>query len=183
MQRPTKIILFYSVSLLMIGGLSHGAAALQYEEGSDAPTRNIDDFIKDYVDIPKGGIDWKVLGKTKVITIDTKDKDGMDLVYQKPEFPDTVRKLDHTKIRIKGYMFPLDSDEKQSQFLIGPFPLNCPFQYHVSPALVIEAHTEADFPIKFSYDPMTIEGTLELVPEDKDFSTFYRLKNARLVKE
>ena len=159
------------------------AFALKYEEGADAPTRSIEDFIKDYVDVAKGGLDWKVLGKTKVIDINTKDKDGMDLVYQKPEFTPEVKKLDKTKIRIKGYMFPLDSDERQSQFLFGPFPLNCPFQYHVSPALVIETHTESDFPIKFSYDPMTIEGTLELVPEDKDLSTFYRLRDVKLVKE
>ncbi len=163
--------------------LPQPAYALKYEEGADAPTRSIEDFIKDYVDVPKGGLDWKVLGKTKVIDINTKDKDGMDLVYQKPAFPETVKALDKKKIRIKGYMFPLDSDEQQSQFLFGPFPLNCPFQYHVSPALVIEAHTAADFPIKFSYDPMTIEGTLELVPEDKDLSTFYRLKDVKLIKD
>lgn len=157
--------------------------ALQYEEGADAPTRTLEDFIKDYVDIPKGGLDWKVLGKTKVINVETKDAQGMDLVYQKPEFPEAVKALNKTKIRIKGYMFPLDSDEQQSQFLFGPFPLNCPFQYHVSPALVIEAHTAKDFPIKFSYDPLIIEGTLELVPEDKDLSTFYRLRDIKLIKE
>lgn len=163
--------------------LPSSAHALKYEEGADAPTRSIEDFIKDYVDIPAGGLDWKVLGKTKVIDINTKDSDGMDLVYQKPEFPAAVKALDKTKIRIKGYMFPLDSDERQSQFLFGPFPLNCPFQYHVSPALVIEAHTAKDFPIKFSYDPLIIEGTLELVPEDKDLSTFYRLRDVKLIKD
>ena len=157
--------------------------ALQYEEGSDAPTRTIEDFIKDFVDIPKGGLDWKVLGKTKVLDINEKDADGMDLVYQKPDFPPEVKALDKTKIRIKGYMFPLDSDERQSEFLFGPFPLNCPFQYHVTPALVVEAHVAKDFPIKFSYDPMTIEGTLELVPDDIELSTFYRLRDVKLIKE
>jgi len=174
------------ISLLlvcMLGFTAHPALALKYEEAADAPTRTIEDFIKDYVDVAKGGLDWKILGKTKVIDINTKDKEGMDLVYQKPEFTPEVKKLDKTKVRIKGYMFPLDSDEHQTQFLFGPFPLNCPFQYHVSPALVVEAHTESDFPIKFSYDPMIIEGTLELVPEDKDFSTFYRLRGVKLVKE
>lgn len=159
------------------------ALALKYEEGADAPTRTIEDFIKDYVDVAKGGLDWKILGKTKVIDVDTKDKDGMDLVYQTPEFAPEVKALANTRIRIRGYMFPLDSDERQTQFLFGPFPLNCPFQYHVSPALTVEAHTAADFPITFSYDPMTIEGRLELVPEDKDFSTFYRLRDVKLVKE
>ena len=158
------------------------ALALQYEEGQDAPTRTLEDFIADYVDIPAGGLDWKVLGKTKVINVDTKDTDGMDLVYQKPEFTPEVKKLDHQTIRIKGYMFPLDGAEEQNQFLFGPFPLNCPFQYHVTPALVIEAHMPDDKAVKFSYDPLTIEGTLELVPEDKEFSTFYRLRDVRIIK-
>lgn len=171
------------LSFAVILAFSSPSYALKYEEGSDAPTRTIEDFIKDYVDIPKGGLDWKVLGKTKVIDIDTKDKDGMDLVYQKPDFPREVKALDGQIIRIKGFMFPLDADEAQSQFLFGPFPLNCPFQYHVSPALVIEAHVAADFPIKFSYDPLIIEGKLELVPEDKDLSTFYRLKDVKLIKD
>lgn len=171
------------LAFCLVAFTSQSSYALKYEEGADAPTRNIEDFIKDFVDIPAGGTDWKVFGKTKVININTKDEQGMDWVYQKPDFPPEVKKLDKTKIRIKGYMFPIDADEKQSEFLFGPFPLNCPFQYHVSPALVIEAHTAQDFPIKFSYDPITIEGTLELVPEDKDLSTFYRLKDVKLIKE
>ncbi|MBL8640705.1 MAG: DUF3299 domain-containing protein [Alphaproteobacteria bacterium] len=179
-----KRLLWIGCLILGSSGLYSGPAhALKYEEGSDAPTRTIEDFIKDYVDIPQGGLDWKMLGKTKVLDITTKDADGMDLFYQKPVFPESVKKLDQTQIKIKGYMFPLDPDEKQGQFLFGPFPLNCPFQYHVSPALVIEAHTVKNTPIKFSYDPLTIEGTLELVPEDKDLSTFYRLKDVKLIKD
>ena len=37
-------------------------------------------------------------------------------------------------------------------------------------------------PVKFSYDAITLTGTLQLVPEDKENSTFYRLLNARQVK-
>jgi hypothetical protein len=174
--------LFFSLLLILALPFST-AKALQYEEGGDAPMRTLEDFIADFVDVAKGGIDWKLLGQTKVIDINIKDENGFDVQYQKPEFSEAVKVLDKTKIRLRGYMFPLDSVEEQSQFLFGPFPLNCPFQYHVTPALVVEVHPIKDFPITFSYDPMTIEGDLELVPEDKEFSTFYRLKNVRLIKE
>ena len=174
---------FISFLLLYFAFQISPAKALKYEEGIDAPTRTLEDFIKDFVDVAQGGIDWRILGQTKVIDVHTKDADGFENHYQKPEFSEEVKALDKTKIRIRGYMFPLDSVEEQSQFLFGPFPLNCPFQYHVTPNLVVEAHTAPDFPITFSYDPMTIEGDLELVPEDKDYSTFYRLKNVRLIKE
>jgi len=163
--------------------LSPPSFALKYEEGADAPTRTLEDFIKDFVDVAKGGLDWKIFGKTKVIDVNEKDAEGFDVFYQKPEFQPDLRHYDKKKIRLRGFMFPLDSVEEQSQFLFGPFPLNCPYQYHVTPALVVEVHVAKDFPIIFSYDAMTIEGTLELVPMDKDFSTFFRLKDAKLIKE
>lgn len=156
------------------------AHALEFQEGADAPTRTIEDYIKDYVDIPEGAIDWKVFGKTKEINIQKKDSDGLDLQFYKPGFPPEVAALNGQTIRIKGFMFPLDGTEEQSLFLFGPFPINCPFQYHVGPSLVIEAHTGKK-PITFSYEPLVLEGRLELVPEDPENSVFYRLKDAKLV--
>lgn len=155
--------------------------ALTLEEGADAPTRGIEDYIKDYVDTPKDALNWKQLGKTKIINIETKDSDGLDYQYYKPDFPADVKALDGQKITIKGFMFPLDETEDQKSFLFGPFPLNCPFQYHVQSNLVIEVHAD-NHPVAFTYDPVTLEGTLELVSEDKENGTFYRLKDARAVK-
>lgn len=157
------------------------AHALTQEEGVDAPTRGIEDFIKDYVDTPAGATDWKVFGKTKSINVETKDADGLELQYYKPEFMPELKALAGKKVIVKGFMFPLDETEDQKNFLFGPFPLNCPFQYHVQSNLVIEAHADKN-PVEFTYDPVTLEGILELVPEDKENSTFYRLKDAKAVK-
>ena len=157
------------------------AHALTFEKGSDAPTRTIEDYIKDYVDVPKGATDWKVFGKTKEINVEGKDKDGLDFQYYKPEFPPEVKALDGKEITIKGFMFPLNSTDEQSLYLIGPFPVNCPYQYHVGPSLVIEVHADQN-PVKFTYDPITIKGRLELVSLDKDLSVFYRLNDAKQVK-
>lgn len=170
----------YLLFILVIA-LSLPAYALTQEDGADAPTRGIEDFIKDYVDTPKDAVDWKTFGKTKSTSIETTDKDGLDVQYYKPTFTVELENLKGKTIRIKGFMFPLDETEDQKLFLFGPFPLNCPFQYHVQSNLVIEVHADKN-PVAFTYDPVTIEGTLELVPEDKENSTFYRVKNARLVK-
>lgn len=78
-------------------------------------------------------------------------------------------------------MFPLDETENQKLFLFGPFPLSCPFHYHVTPSLVLEVHADKHS-VKFSYDPVVMTGTLELVPDDPEYSTFYRLKDAKQVK-
>jgi len=153
--------------------------ALEQEEGQDAPTRTLSDYIKDYVDVPEDGIDWKMFGQTEAISIETKDAEGLDVQYYRPKFSPDVIALDGKEIILKGYMFPLDATEEQSLFLFGPFPINCPFQYHVGPSLVMEI--EADKPVKFDYEALTLKGTLELVKEDPENGVFYRLVKARKI--
>lgn len=159
------------------------AAALTIDPNSDAVTRTLSDYVKDYVDTPADALNWKQLGQTKEIRVDGKTKDGYDFEYYKPGFTPDTKALDGKTVKIKGFMFPLDPSEKQSLFLIGPFPVSCPFHYHVGPAMVIEVHTGKETPVKFSYDPVLIEGRFELVEKDMENSTFYRLQDAHLVKE
>ena len=166
--------------LFLLGGAPN-AHALSMESMDGHETKTLSDYIGDYLTVPDDALDWKILGKTEVIEIDQKDSDGMDLVYDKPKFTPEVKALDGKKVRVKGFMFPLEETDAQKEFLIGPFPSSCPFQYHVGPNLVIEVYAEKH-PVAFSYDPIMLEGTLELVPDDPDYSTFYRLRDARLVK-
>lgn len=154
------------------------AYALNYEEGSDAPTRTIEDYIGDYIDLPDGAVDWKLFSRTKEINIELKDADGFDLQYFKPEFPQELKELDGKQVTIKGYMFPMDEADEQKRFLFGPFPINCPFQYHVGPSLVIEVLADKK-PVLFSYDPVVLTGRLELVPKDDNNSIFYRLHDVK----
>jgi hypothetical protein len=147
----------------------------------DAPNRTLADFAKDYVDVPKGGTDWKLFGKTKEINVEGKDKQGYDFQYFKPGFPAALKALDGKEITVKGFMFPLGAVDKQKLFLFGPFPVSCPFHYHVSPALVLEVHADKA-PIAFSYDAITLTGKLQLVSKDPENSTFYRLVDVTQVK-
>jgi hypothetical protein len=157
------------------------AYALTFEQGSDAPTQSIEDYIEKYIDIPAGAIDWKVLGATKEISVKIQ-KDGYDYAYSKPEFGTQIKALDGQTIKIKGFMFPLDATDAQKLFLFGPFPVSCPFHYHVGPSLVIEVHADKN-PVEFSYDPLVLTGKLELVKDDPENSTFYRLHDAQMVKK
>lgn len=157
------------------------AYAISMEEVTGERTMNIEDFIDDFVDVPEGAINWRLLGTTKSIEVVTEEDDEFEYVYYKPEFAPEVEALDGQEIKIKGFMFPLDQTEEQKLFLFGPFPLSCPYQYHVGPPLVLEVHA-GDKPISFDYDAITITGTLELVEEDPEYSVFYRLKNARQIK-
>jgi hypothetical protein len=136
--------------------------------------------IKDFVDTPEGGVDWKVFGETKQQEYSYKDAEGMEWSGVRPEFSENLKKLDGTEILIQGYMFPLGQEEKQPMFLLGPFPVSCPFHYHVTPNLIIEVHART--PLAFAYDAINIKGKLELVPKDDENNVFFRLNDAELMK-
>lgn len=143
---------------------------------------NIDDLeasINNFVLTPKGGVSWTVFSKTKQIPYSYKDPEGMEWSGVKPEFPDALKALAGKDILIQGYMFPLGQEEKQDIFLLGPFPLSCPFHYHSPPNLIIEAHAKT--PADFSYDAINVKGKLELVSSDDDYNVFYRLNDAEVM--
>jgi len=137
---------------------------------------NIDDFVK----VPKGGVHWEAFGETIMKEYTFFDKEGNEWVGVRPEFKDQIKKLENQNILIQGYMFPLEQDEKQKLFLLGPFPVSCPYHPHISANLIIEVHAKS--PIVFSYDAVNIKGKLELVPKDDDYNVFFRLRDAQLVK-
>ena len=137
---------------------------------------NIDDFVK----VPKGGTHWKVFGKTGMKEYTFNDKDGNEWIGVRPEFSKEIKNLESKKILIQGFMFPLEQKEKQSLFLLGPFPVSCPYHPHTSANLIIEVH--ADKPIPFSYDAVNIEGILELVAKDDEYNVFFRLREAKINK-
>lgn len=137
------------------------------------------DSIEQYVTVPEGGVDWKLLAETKSIPYIFENEEGEELHGVKPEFAPDLQKLDGQEIIMQGYMFPLMAAEGQSMFLFGPFPVSCPYHYHVGPALVIEAYGREK--IEFGYDAITLKGKLELVPREDSYNVFYRLRDAQVV--
>lgn len=136
--------------------------------------------IPKYVSVPEGGLNWKIFAETKSIPYSYTDEEGQELHGVKPEFPAALQNLDGQEITMQGYMFPLDAKDEQSVFIFGPFPVSCPYHYHVGPALVMEAYSREK--ITFGYEPITLKGKLELVPRDDTYNVFYRLREAKPVK-
>jgi hypothetical protein len=138
------------------------------------PSENI--IVEDLyepLEVTGDAIPWQLFKKTKEIEDCTIDKDGFDYCLIKPVYDDNVKKYNGKTVTIMGFMFPLEQSEKQKRFLIGPYPLSCPFHYHVGPSQVIEI--SSDKAIDFSFDPITIKGRLE-VKYNKETGTFYYLK-------
>ena len=135
--------------------------------------------IDDFIDMPKNGTSWQIFGETGMIEYTFTDKEGYDWLGVRPRFKEKVKKLNGKEILIQGYMFPLEQGEKQSLFLLNPFPISCPYHPHVSSNLTIEVHAKS--PVEYTYDAVNIKGKLELVKNDNLYNIFFRLKNSKLV--
>ena len=161
---------------------SYVTKVFSLESSPTEQTFTLDDLlsnIPNFVDTPEGGTSWRIFGETGEIPYIHTDEEGQEWDGVRPVFSDKLKELDGKEILIQGYMFPLGQEEKQSLFLLGPFPVSCPYHYHVRPNLIIEAHAES--PVAFSFGAVNIKGQLELVPKDDQYNVFYRLKDAELV--
>lgn len=140
------------------------------------------DYIPPMPPLPKAkgdALPWEMFLKTKEMQNKITYPDGGYSFVVKPIFDDTLKILHRKEVTLYGFMFPLEQSDKQSNFLIGPFPPSCPFHYHVPPSLIVEV--QAIEPVPFSWDEITLRGTLELADKDTN-GIFYYLKNATIKK-
>jgi len=157
---------------LLVACFSASAFAIDFEEDVEYGADYLDQIPK----APLGAVDWKVLfsiGEEEVID------QGLSLF--KPIFSPAVKKLSGKKVKIKGFMFPLDMAETQKHFLLSAFPPSCPFHAPGGPKHIIDINVEEG--IEFTYDPLVIEGDMELIEFDEDDGLYYRLNNARQIEE
>jgi len=125
---------------------------------------------------PEGAVAWQTL--TQVEEVILEDPDGYDIV--KPKFAEAVSALDEQEIKIMGFMYPLDSTEKQAHFLLTAYPPSCPYCLPAGPSQMIEVRCEQ--PITFTWNPILIEGRLKIL-EDDEYGLYYRMTAVRLAKE
>ena len=152
---------------------------IEIEDSESIEQSDLIPYIEDFINLPKGGTPWIIFGETGMQEYQIIDNEGYEWIGVRPKFSEKIKKLESKEILVQGYMFPLEQDEKQSLFLLGPFPLTCPYHPHSTSNLLIEVHAES--PIIFSYDAVNIRGKLELVHKDDEYNIFFRLNNAQLV--
>ena len=101
-------------------------------------------------------------------------------IILKPIFTEAIKQYDGQRVKIMGYMFPLEDGTSQRHFLMGPYPPTCVAHYHAPNNQVIEV--KSDTPIPLTWEPIVVEGTLMLLTSDPK-NTFYRLEKTRFIKE
>lgn len=166
---------FYSLLSIFLLMLHSAQPALAFSEQEISPEK-LQSLMEEWkpLEVTDGAIAWSRFATTKEIEQCKKLKD-YDYCIVKPEYSEDMKALDGQEVTVMGFMFPLEESDKQKNFLIGPYPASCPFHYHVGPAQVVEVL--ASQPIAFSYDPITLKGTLR-VKFNEETEVFFYLENA-----
>lgn len=114
-----------------------------------------------------GVVSWSVL--SSVTTRPEKNR----LV---PIFPKPVQSLDKQKVKVQGFMMPLEPGEKQTHFLLSAVPTTCTFCVPAGPEGLVEVRSLS--PVKYGLEPVVMEGTLAVMSRDP-YGLYYRLTAAQ----
>lgn len=98
------------------------------------------------------------------------------------EFGDNVRQLEGKSVKIIGFMMPLESSLEQKHFILSMLPLDgCQFCAPGTQAEFLEVKVKEGKGIKYTYDPIEVAGTFELIP-DAPMGVYFLIKDAKEVK-
>lgn len=95
-----------------------------------------------------------------------------------PIFPAAVQALDKQKVKVQGFMMPLEPGDKQRHFLLSAVPTTCSFCVPAGPEGLIEVRTKQ--PVRYSLEPVTVEGVLAVLSDDP-YGMFYRVLDGQAV--
>lgn len=125
-----------------------------------------------------GAAIWKTLSR---ITFQKQYDEMLGFKVDVPVFSQAVRDLEGQTIEIKGYIIPVEGYKSHQEFVFSAFPYNmCYFCGGAGPESVMEVY--AIEPIKYSAEPIYLEGKLQLNSGDIN-KLIYGLSDARLVKK
>lgn len=132
----------------------------------------IDDIWKP-APTPAGGTSWALLEAAKEVT--RTDDAGFTVSY--PLFTKQQRALEGKRIKVSGWMDPLQVGTEQKRFVLLGYPPGCPFHFHAAPMQFIEVMASTPFKTDRT-NVITVSGVLELTGYDES-GVFYRLWDSR----
>lgn len=118
-----------------------------------------------------GVVSWKTLAKIEPVS-----ENGKIVLKFDPQ----IRELDHTTVRVHGFMLPMDLGDQQHHFLISAVPPHCPFCMPAGPDAVMEVKAKSAVP--FSLEPVLLSGKFVLVKDDA-YGLLYQLLEADAIRE
>ena len=96
------------------------------------------------------------------------------------EFGEQVKNLDGKSVKLLGFMMPLEGSLKQKHFILSMLPLDgCQFCAPGTEAQFVEVKVSEGDGITYTYNPLEISGTFELIP-DAPMGVYFLINNAKL---
>ena len=89
-----------------------------------------------------------------------------------PVFPAKLLALDKRKVKVQGFMMPLEPGDKQHHFLLSSVPTSCNFCVPAGPEGLIEVRTKQA--VRYSLEPVVVEGILAVLSDDP-YGMYYRV--------
>ncbi len=115
---------------------------------------------------------WQILAEVSFKT--EQDKGGYTI--ERPQFSKHLKTFQGKKIKLKGYIIPLEESGGKGKFMLSSLPFNvCYFCGAAGPETVVEVETTEN--VKFTTKQIAMEGTLHLNDKDPDHH-IYILKSA-----
>lgn len=116
-----------------------------------------------------GVVPWTTLESVEEVVV------GQEI---KPRFGEAIKVLDGKKVRLQGFMLPLEQSEKQQHFLLSAYPPHCAYCLPGGPNTMVEVKTGK--PVAFTFEPITLSGQFALMEGDAS-GLFYRLDGATVI--
>ena len=95
-----------------------------------------------------------------------------------PVYPAAVQALNQQKVKVQGFMMPLEPGDKQNHFLLSSVPTTCTFCVPAGPEGLVEVRTKQA--VRYTVEPVVVEGVLVVLSDDP-YGLFYRVDDAKSV--
>lgn len=99
----------------------------------------------------------------------------LDKLRLVPVYPVAVSALHRTKVRLQGFMMPLDPGQRQRHFLLASVPLSCSFCTPGGPESMVEVRARR--PVTYRDQAVVVEGIFQVLQSDPT-GLYYRLTEA-----
>jgi hypothetical protein len=113
-----------------------------------------------------GIVSWKLLAQVEMVKVKGRVA---------PVFSNKLAALDTKKVKIQGFMLPLQTGLQQTHFVLSAMPPTCSFCVPAGPEQLIEVKTTKS--VNYTFEPVVISGKLTLLKDDPS-GVFYRLTDA-----
>lgn len=118
---------------------------------------------------------WQVLAEVGFQT----RTDANGSIIETPVFSKNLKSFNGKKIKLKGFIIPINETGDQDKFMLSSLPFNvCYFCGAAGPETVVEV--ESDESIRFNTKAIWVEGYLYLNDNDPDHH-MYMIKSAQIV--